>query len=171
MLTRSFLIGAFVLGLGLQPLKGQRASSPRSDNSRARPAPSAISMPYSNMAWRGTVTVTADEIFEQVANDKPGITYHPTHYPFDQLEYCSFYDNRPESIGPPSYFGATVAGRRIAYHGYGPSLWIIVQGRDGRYNGFAIPSDSAGAFYQAAKTFGRGCGPSTPEIRGPRSAK
>jgi hypothetical protein len=82
------------------------------------------------------------------------------------LRYCSFYDNRPESSTRPDYFGTTIAGRKIAYHGYGPNLWIIVRRKNGGYDAFAIDSDHARQFYQAAKSFGKHCGPSTPAITG-----
>lgn len=166
MTMRSCLMSTLIIGVTLQTLGGQSTSS-QAGKASTQQEPSSISMPYSNMAWRGTLTVSASEITEQVTNDKPGITYKPAHYPYEQLKYCSFYDNRPESSTPPDLLGTTIAGRKIAYHGYGPGLWIIVKRKNGGYNGFAIASDYARQFYQAAKIFGKHCGPSTPEIQGP----
>jgi|ERR1035437_2377474 hypothetical protein len=162
----------------LQTLGGQ-STSPQTRKAPLQPGPSPISMPYSitapmgNGAWRGTLTVSDSEITQQgrAVVDSTGTERSignttPIHHRYEQMRYCSFYDNRSESITPPSYLGTTSAGRKIAYHGYGPSLWIIVKHKDGGYEGFAIPSDYARQFYLAAKDFGKHCGPSTPEIKG-----
>jgi hypothetical protein len=115
--------------------------------------PKSLSMPFVTMAWSGVLTINHSEINEQVNNDKPGVEHLPTHFPYKDIEYCSYFDNR-------EFRGVVLAGKQLGkVSGYGPALWIFIK-RPSRktWDAYSVPEANAKDFFSAAEVFGKHCG-------------